>query len=121
MAQILVIEDNATNMKLMRFLLEQAGHEVVGHATAHEALAYLEHNRPALVLMDIQLPDMDGLTATRKIREKPELTGLPVIAVTAFAMKGDEARAREAGCDAYITKPIRYQSLLETVKAYVGA
>ena len=119
MARILVIEDNPTNMKLMRFLLEQAGHEVIACSTAREGLAFLEGNRPDMVLMDIQLPDIDGLTATRRIRENPALEGLPVIAVTAFAMKGDEARARDAGCDAYVTKPIRYQQLLDTVKAHL--
>lgn len=119
MAQILVIEDNPTNMKLVRFLLEQAGHEVIARTTANEGLAYLEESRPALVLMDIQLPDLDGLTATKRIRANPKLEGLPVIAVTAFAMKGDEERARDAGCDGYITKPIRYQALLDTVKRYL--
>jgi two-component system, cell cycle response regulator DivK len=120
MATILVIEDNPTNMKLMRFLLEKAGHVVVPCVTAQEGLDYLEQNRPDLVLMDIQLPDIDGLTATRRIRERPTLANLPVIAVTAFAMKGDEERAREAGCNAYVTKPIRYQMLLDLVSAHLG-
>lgn len=115
MASILVIEDNAVNLRLVRFLLEQAGHTVVSFGSAMEALAHLEHSRPDLVLMDVQLPDIDGLTATRRIRANPKLAGLPIIAVTAFAMKGDEARIREAGCDAYVAKPIRYQSFLETV------
>lgn len=115
MASILVIEDNPANLKLVRFLLEQAGHVVVSFGSATEGLAYLEHTLPDLVLMDVQLPDIDGLTATRRIRANAKTATLPVIAVTALAMKSDEERAREAGCDDYVPKPIRYQAFLETV------
>jgi two-component system cell cycle response regulator DivK len=122
MATILVIEDNAMNMKLITFLLTQAGHHVVAHVTASEGLDALEHGAlPDLILMDVQLPDFDGLTATRRIRERPRARSIPIIAVTAFAMRGDEERAREAGCDGYLTKPIRYQALLDVVSRFVPA
>jgi two-component system, cell cycle response regulator DivK len=122
MATILVIEDNAMNMKLMTFLLTQAGHQVVAHVTAGAGLDALEHGAlPDLILMDVQLPDFDGLTATRRIRESTRARAIPIVAVTAFAMRGDEERAREAGCDGYLTKPIRYQALLDIVNRFIPA
>ncbi len=116
---ILVVDDNPMNVKLMSYLLEKWGHEVHVAMDAQEALAVLESVRPRLILMDLQLPGMDGLTLTRILKAREDLAGVPVVAVTAFAMKGDEERALEAGCDGYITKPIDIQSLPRMVKDYL--
>jgi two-component system, cell cycle response regulator DivK len=114
-ATILIVEDNAANMKLAAFLLESAGHTVL-HATDAEAGLTLAHDEhPQLILMDIQLPGIDGLEATALLRRDAATRMIPVIAFTAQAMKGDEERIRVAGCDGYIAKPIRYQDFLTTV------
>jgi CheY-like chemotaxis protein len=105
-ASILLVEDNASNSKLARILLEREGHTVRTAGDADEALAVLQRFLPQLILMDIQLPGMDGLTLTRKLKTDPRTRDILVVAMTAYAMKGDEARAREAGCQGYITKPI---------------
>lgn len=105
-ASILLVEDNASNSKLARILLEREGHEVRTAADADEALAVLQRFAPQLILMDIQLPGMDGLTLTRKLKADARTRDIPVVAMTAYAMKGDESRALEAGCQGYITKPI---------------
>jgi two-component system, cell cycle response regulator DivK len=105
-ASILLVEDNASNSKLARILLEREGHEVRTAVDADEALAVLQNFLPRLILMDIQLPGMDGLTLTRKLKSDPRTRDIRVVAMTAYAMKGDEARALEAGCQGYITKPI---------------
>lgn len=113
--RILVVEDNPANMKLAVFLLEQAGHSVL---TAHDAVAGIELAKaegPAVILMDVQLPGMDGLDATRLLKADAATRHIPVIALTAFAMKGDEERIRAAGCDGYIPKPIRYQAFLAEI------
>ncbi|HSJ10925.1 MAG TPA: response regulator [Longimicrobiales bacterium] len=115
MATILVVEDNAANMKLAQTLLKSAGHEVLGAADAEAGLMLARAEQPALILMDIQLPGMDGIAATRHLKADPVTRDIPVIALTALAMKGDEARIRDAGCDAYIAKPIRYREFLAVV------
>ncbi|MGD0525113.1 MAG: response regulator [Polyangiaceae bacterium] len=123
MARILVVEDNITNMTLVAFLLAQAGHTVLKASDAENAIRMAREERPALVLMDIQLPGMDGLEATRALKLDEATRAIPVIALTALAMKGDEERIRGAGCNGYIAKPIRYQDFLTTVAAalVVGA
>jgi two-component system cell cycle response regulator DivK len=121
MAKILIIEDNPTNMSLAVFLLESAGHTVLTAADAEAGLTLARAELPNLILMDIQLPGMDGLEATALLK-KDELTReIPVIALTALAMKGDEERIRAAGCDGYIAKPMRYQELRATIAAQLDA
>jgi two-component system, cell cycle response regulator DivK len=115
MAKVLVVEDNPTNMKLAAFLLKSVGHTVLSATDAEAGLALARDERPELILMDIQLPGMDGLQATVLLKGDPATRGTPVIALTALAMKGDEARIRTAGCDGYIAKPMRYGDFLKTV------
>ncbi len=104
--RILLIEDNAVNRRLAQFLLKSQGYEVWEVSSAPEAFESLKEKRPDLILMDIQLPGMDGLTATRQLKADPVTRDIPVLAVTSYAMKGDEAKAFEAGCSGYVTKPI---------------
>lgn len=118
--KILIVEDNELNMKLFTDLLETSGYEIVGTRDGTEALGLARKHRPDLILMDIQLPEVSGLDVTRWIKEDDELSDIPVIAVTAFAMKGDEERIREGGCEAYISKPISIGRFLETVRHYLG-
>lgn len=106
MAEILIIEDNPLNMELARDLLEARGYEVREAATAQEGIDAIHSRRPDLVLMDVQLPGMDGLTATRILRKEHNLSNLIIVALTAHAMKGDEQKVLEAGCNGYISKPI---------------
>jgi two-component system cell cycle response regulator DivK len=120
MARILVVEDNATNMKLAVLLLEGAGHTVIGVSNAETALTLARQEHPDLILMDIQLPGMDGLTATAVLKGDEATHAIPVVALTALAMKGDEERIRAAGCDGYIAKPMRYQEFLSTVAAQLA-
>ena len=115
MATILVVEDNPANMTLAVFLLESAGHTVVSATDAVAGLALARQRQPDLILMDIQLPGMDGLEATLLLKSADATRAIPVVALTALAMKGDEERIRAAGCDGYIAKPIRYKEFLETV------
>ena len=117
MAKILVIEDNPTNMKLSTFLLESADHEVISAVNAEIGVTLAREGRPDLILMDIQLPGMDGLQATALLKADEATRSIPVIALTALAMKGDEERIRAAGCDGYIAKPLDYKDFLATVKA----
>jgi two-component system cell cycle response regulator DivK len=119
---ILLVEDNPSNLKLASFLLEQAGHTVLQAASAEDGLtlAHGEHP-PGLILMDIQLPGMDGLEATRRLKADPETHAIPIIALTALAMQGDETRLRAAGCDGYLAKPIQYRNFLAQVNAFLGA
>ena len=109
--RILVVEDNDRNRRLMRILLKARGYEVIEAATGKEAMEYLRTQTPDLILMDIQLPSTDGLTLTREIKSDARIKDVPIIAVTAYAMKGDRERMLEAGCDAYISKPIDTQKL----------
>lgn len=103
---ILVIDDNPSNVKLLTFLLTSRGYEVRAASCASAAIELLESFNPVLILVDLQLPDMDGFELTRRLRADPRTREITIIALTAYAMKGDEPRAREAGCDGYITKPI---------------
>jgi two-component system cell cycle response regulator DivK len=115
MSRVLMIEDNAANLTLATFLLERAGHTVLSAATAEAGLTLARSERPDLILMDIQLPGMDGLAATAQLKRDEATRAIPVIALTALAMKGDKERILAAGCDGYIAKPIRYQEFLAAV------
>ena len=115
MAKVLVIEDNVANMTLAVFLLESAGHAVLRATDAEAGLMLARAEQPDLILMDIQLPGMDGLEATALLRRDDLTRAIPVIALTALAMKGDEERIRAAGCDAYIAKPLSYHTFLATI------
>jgi two-component system cell cycle response regulator DivK len=117
---VLIVEDNELNMKLFNDLLEAHGYATLKTADGIEAIELARTHRPDLILMDIQLPEVSGLEVTKWIKEDDTLKSIPVIAVTAFAMKGDEERIREGGCEAYISKPISVGKFLETVRAYVG-
>ena len=120
MPRILVVEDNAANLKLATFLLESAGHEVLSATDAEAGVMVARAEQPSLILMDIQLPGMDGLAATAQLKGDELTRAIPVIALTALAMKGDEERIRAAGCDGYIAKPLDYKSFLATVSAYLA-
>ena len=115
MATVLVVEDNPTNMTLAMFLLQSVGHTVLSATDAEAGLTLARAEGPDLILMDIQLPGMDGLEATALLKADEATAAIPVIALTALAMKGDEERIRAAGCDGYIAKPMRYQEFLATV------
>jgi two-component system, cell cycle response regulator DivK len=121
MTKILVVEDNVANMKLATFILESAGYAVLAATNAEVGLSLAREQRPDLILMDIQLPDMDGLQATGLLKADPTTRAIPVIALTALAMKGDEERIRAAGCDGYIAKPLAYKSFLTTIAAHLVA
>ena len=121
MAKVLIIEDNAANMKLAIFLLQSAGHTVLSATDAEAGLTLAREEQPGLILMDIQLPGMDGLTATTALKADEATRAIPVIALTALAMKGDEERIRAAGCDGYIAKPLSYREFLATITARLEA
>jgi len=114
---VLIVEDNAANMTLAVFLLQSAGHTVLSATDAETGLALARDEQPNLILMDIQLPGMDGLEATVLLKRNDATRAIPVIALTALAMKGDEARIRAAGCDGYIAKPMDYREFLATIAA----
>lgn len=120
MATVLIVEDNPANMTLAVFLLQSAGYSVVSAVNAEAGLGLARDKRPDLILMDIQLPGMDGLEATALLKGDPATASIPVIALTALAMKGDEERIRAAGCDGYIAKPLAYKSFLATVAAHLA-
>jgi CheY-like chemotaxis protein len=113
--KILIVDDNPTNLKLVAYLMSANGYEVSTAQDADAALAAIARNTPRLILMDLQLPGVDGLELTRKLKSDPTTKGIIIVAVTAYAMKGDEDRAYAAGCDAYITKPIDTRSLPATI------
>jgi len=115
MARVLVIEDNPANLKLATLLLEKAGHTVLSAVDAETGLTLARAEQPDLILMDIQLPGMDGLAATTLLKKDPLTAALPIIALTAMAMREDHQKAHEAGCDAYITKPLRYKDLYAAI------
>jgi two-component system cell cycle response regulator DivK len=119
MTSILIIEDNAANMKLAVFLLQTEGHEVLQASDAEEGIRLAREWLPQLILMDVQLPGMDGLTATRLLKNEDATHGIKIVALTAFAMSGDREKITAAGCDGYIAKPIRYQAFLKEVGAFV--
>jgi two-component system, cell cycle response regulator DivK len=120
MATVLVVEDNPTNLTLATFLLQSVGHTVLSATDAEAGLTLARSDRPNLILMDIQLPGMDGLEATAELKRDEATRAIPVIALTALAMKGDEERIRAAGCDGYIAKPMRYQEFLAMVAAQLS-
>jgi two-component system cell cycle response regulator DivK len=119
MAKVLVIEDNAANMKLATILLQSAGHTVLGASDAETGLMLAREQQPGLILMDIQLSGMDGLEATKLLKQSDATQGIPVIALTALAMKGDEERIRAAGCDGYIAKPVGYREFLALISSHL--
>ena len=116
---VLIVEDNELNMKLFHDLLDAHGYQTVQTRNGMEALDLARTHRPDLILMDIQLPEVSGLEVTKWLKEDEELRSIPVIAVTAFAMKGDEERIRAGGCEAYISKPISVAQFLATVKQFL--
>lgn len=118
--KVLVIEDNDLNMKLVAALLSISHFEVIKAANAEQGLQLARKERPGLILMDIQLPGMDGLTATRLIKEDEDLKSIPVIALTSYAMQGDEQKAFAAGCTGYIPKPIDTRKFIEVVEEFLG-
>ena len=118
--KVLIVEDNDLNMKLFNDLLEAHGYRTLQTKDGVEALALAREHRPNLILMDIQLPEVSGLEVTKWLKEDDELRAIPVIAVTAFAMKGDEEKIRDGGCEAYIAKPISVTNFLRTVERFVS-
>ncbi|HEX6960124.1 MAG TPA: response regulator [Ferrovibrio sp.] len=116
---VLIVEDNELNMKLFHDLLDAHGYQTLQTKDGMEALALVRQHRPDLILMDIQLPEVSGLEVIKWIKEDDNLRSIPVVAVTAFAMKGDEEKMREGGCDAYIAKPISVGKFIETVKQFL--
>ena len=120
MTRILVIDDNEDNRRILRDLLTSAGYEVLDSLTGEDGVAMARAQSPALILMDIQLPGIDGYEATRQIKADPALRAIPIIAVTSYALSGDDKKAYEAGCDAYVAKPFSPRALLAKVREYIG-
>ncbi|MEG8099431.1 response regulator [Candidatus Liberibacter brunswickensis] len=118
--KVMIVEDNELNMKLFRDLIETSGYIAIQTRGGLEALELARQYKPDIIIMDIQLPEISGLEITKKIKEDSELREIPVIAVTAFAMKGDEERIRNGGCEAYISKPISLSIFMETIRNYIG-
>jgi two-component system cell cycle response regulator DivK len=118
--KVLIVEDNELNMKLFHDLIEACGHEILETRDGIEALKLARLHRPDLILMDIQLPEVSGLEVTRWLKEDDDLRSIPVIAVTAFAMKGDEEKIRSGGCEAYIAKPISVSNFLDTIGRFLA-
>jgi two-component system cell cycle response regulator DivK len=117
--KILIIEDEPTNMKLVSFLLSHSGYEVLAADHAELGITFAREKQPNLILLDIQMPGMNGLTAVRLLKDDPLTRHIPVVAMTAFAMPGDEERFLDAGCDGYIAKPIRYKKLWKTIDSFL--
>jgi two-component system cell cycle response regulator DivK len=117
---VMIVEDNELNMKLFHDLLEANGYNTIQTRNGKEALDLARNHKPDLILMDIQLPEISGLDVTRWIKEDDTIKHIPVIAVTAFAMKGDEERIRAGGCEAYLSKPISVAKFIETVRHFLG-
>jgi CheY-like chemotaxis protein len=117
--RILVVEDNDMNMQLVEYLLEEGGYTIVKATSGEEALSILDDGTPDLILMDIHLPGLDGLSVVRRIKGDPRTYGVPVLALTAHAMRGDRDRFLEAGCDGYISKPIDVKTFLASIEKYV--
>jgi two-component system cell cycle response regulator DivK len=120
MGCILIIEDNAANMNLTTLLVRNAGHSVINAVDAETGLTLARTDQPDLILMDVQLPGMDGLAATALLKHDPVTAAIPVIALTALAMKDDEEKSQIAGCDAYIAKPVRYKELYAEINRLLG-
>ena len=119
MASVLIVEDNPANMALATFLLRSAGHTVLSATDAEAGLTLARDEQPHLIVMDIQLAGMDGLEATALLKRDDATCAIPVVALTARAMQGDEKRIRAAGCDGYVAKPLRYQSFLATIEVHL--
>lgn len=119
MTTILIVEDNRRNMLLIRDLLQLHGHQTLEASDGEEGIARAKAERPDMILMDLQLPGMDGLTATRVLRQDPVTAAIPIVALTAHAMKGDRERALEAGCNGYIAKPIDTRRFLAQIQAFL--
>lgn len=119
MARVLIIEDNPSNMKLASLVLSKAGFEVLKASNAIDGIEIATREKPQVILMDVQLPGMDGLEATRRLRTGAATGDLCIIAMTALAMPGDEEKTRQAGCDGYISKPIRYTQLVEQLNLII--
>jgi two-component system cell cycle response regulator DivK len=117
---VMIVEDNELNMKLFNDLLESRGYNIIQTRNGMEALGLARAHHPDLILMDIQLPEVSGLVVTKWLKEDDDLASIPVIAVTAFAMKGDEERILQGGCEGYISKPISVPHFLETIQRYIG-
>ena len=117
---VLIVEDNELNMKLFHDLLEAHGYQILQTRDGMEALQIARDHKPDLILMDIQLPEVSGLQVTKWIKQDTGLKHIPVVAVTAFAMKGDEEKIREGGCEAYLAKPISVMSFLQTVERFLA-
>jgi two-component system cell cycle response regulator DivK len=118
--RILVVEDNELNMKLLRDVLEAYGYETIVTGEGAAAVALARERRPDLILMDLQLPDITGFDAVRRLKEHKETQAIPIVAVTAFAMVGDERKALTSGCDAYLAKPIVLRNFLDLVERFIG-
>jgi CheY-like chemotaxis protein len=118
---ILIVDDNPANLKLARLLLTAEGHDARTAPDAEQAMKLLETFKPRLILMDIQLPGMDGLELTRRLKANPATSDIVIVALTAYAMRGDEAKARAAGCDGYIAKPIDIYTLPGQITDYIAA
>ncbi|MBI3104754.1 MAG: response regulator [Candidatus Rokubacteria bacterium] len=118
--RVLVIEDHEENRRIVGYLLASAGFEMIEAVTGDEGVAAAEKERPDLILMDIQLPGLDGYEATRRIKANPALRHIPIIVVTSYALSGDDVKAFEAGCDAYVTKPFVPRELLAKIREYLG-
>lgn len=119
MKRILVVEDNETNMYLIRFILSKSGHEVIEARTGEEGVEFAIREKPDLVIMDLQLPGIDGLEATKRIRESETNGELPIIALTSYAMAGDKEKALAAGCTGYIEKPINPETFMAEIEKYL--
>lgn len=118
--KVLIVEDNELNMKLFHDLLEAHGVITIETSDGREVMDLVREHNPDLILMDIQLPEISGLDVTKMLKADDELKGIPVIAVTAFAMKGDEQKIREGGCEDYISKPISVTHFLDVIRKYIG-
>ena len=118
--RILVVEDQEDNRRILRDLLKAAGYDTIEAVNGEEGVAVAQAQKPDLILMDIQLPVMDGYEATRRIRANEELKSIPIIAVTSYALSGDDEKAFEVGCDAYVTQPFSPRALLGKIKTYLG-
>ena len=117
--RILVVEDQEDNRRIVRDLLTRAGYEMIEAVNGEEGVAMAQTHHPDLILMDIQLPGLDGYEATRRIKANPALRQIPIIAVTSYALSGDDVKAREAGCDAYVAKPFSPRALLATIREFL--
>jgi two-component system cell cycle response regulator DivK len=118
--RILVVEDQEDNRRIIRDLLSSVGYELVEAPDGEVGVRLAEEQRPDLILMDIQLPGLDGYEATRRIKADPELAAIPIVVVTSYALSGDEQKARAAGCDAYVAKPFSPRQLLATIREFLG-